>query len=219
MTEIEFLSWVRGPGFQIATVIFVFGVIVRLLEILSLGRKASLAEAKGSEMSGGLRAIVSRMIPESDTMKRSRFTIIAGYVFHIGLFIAIFFFAPHILLVQDVVGISWPALPTPIVDAATVLTIIALLAILVHRLKDPVLKYLTNSQDYLVWLVTILPMITGYIAFHRVGLTAPSLLAVHIASVELLMVVFPFTKLMHTFTFILSRWYNGAVSGFKGVQS
>ncbi len=37
--------------------------------------------------------------------------------------------------------------------------------------------------------------------------------------VELLMIVFPFTKLMHAFTIFLARWYNGAISGFRGVQS
>jgi nitrate reductase gamma subunit len=219
MTEIEFLSWVRGTGFQIASMIFVFGLIVRLLGILMLGRKANLAEANGSEMSGGLRTIVTRFMPETDSMKRSRFTIVAGYIFHIGIFIAVFFFAPHILFFKDVIGLSWPALPTQIVDAATVITMIALVAVLVRRWKDPVLKYLSNWQDYLVWVVTMLPLITGYLAFHRVGLPAPSLIALHILSVEILMVVFPFTKLMHTFTFILSRWYNGAVSGYKGVQS
>jgi len=219
MSEIEFLSWLRGTGFQIASVIFVFGVVVRLFEILMLGRKASLAEAKGSAMTGGLRTIFSRSIPESDTWKRSRFTIIAGYVFHAGVFIVLLLFAPHILLFKSMTGLSWPALPTQMVDAVTVITMISLLAVLVHRMKHPVLRYLSNSQDYLVWLVTLLPMITGYIAFHRVGLTAPSLLALHILSVELLMVVFPFTKLMHTFTIVLSRWYNGAISGYKGVPS
>ena len=29
MSEIEFLNWVRGPGFQIAAIIFVAGVIIR----------------------------------------------------------------------------------------------------------------------------------------------------------------------------------------------
>ena len=62
MTEIEFLSWVRGPGFQIAVIIFIAGIIIRFAEILLFGRKANLAEAKGSEMSGGLRTIVSRSI-------------------------------------------------------------------------------------------------------------------------------------------------------------
>jgi nitrate reductase gamma subunit len=37
--------------------------------------------------------------------------------------------------------------------------------------------------------------------------------------VELLMVVFPFTKLMHVFTILFARWYNGAMAGRRGVKS
>ena len=219
MSEIEFLNWVRGTGFQIAVVIFIAGIIIRFAEILLLGRKANLAEAKGSEMSGGLRTIFSRTIPDKDTFKRSSFTIVAGYIFHLGLFVAIFLFAPHILMFKDVIGFGWPSIPTAIVDALTVVSIIALLALLVNRMRDNVLKFLTTKEDYLVWMLTILPLITGYIAFHRIGMTAPTLLAIHILSVELLLVIFPFTKLMHTFTIVLSRWYNGAISGYRGVQS
>jgi len=219
MSEIEFLNWVRGTGFQIAVGIFIAGIIIRFAEILLLGRKANLAEAKGSEMSGGLRTIMSRFVPEKDTFKRSSITIVAGYIFHIGLFVTIFLFAPHILMFKDVIGFGWPSVPTPIVDAFTVISIIALLTLLVHRMRDNVLKFLTTKEDYLVWMLTILPLITGYIAFHRIGMTAPTLLAIHILSVELLLVIFPFTKLMHTFTFVLSRWYNGAISGYRGVQS
>ena len=81
------------------------------------------------------------------------------------------------------------------------------------------MRFLSGFQDYLVWLVTILPMLTGYMAFHRVGLSPPMLIAIHILSVELLMVVFPFTKLMHAFTLFMSRYYNGAIAGYKGVNS
>ena len=219
MTEIEFLSWVRGPGFQIATVIFVAGVVIRIAEILLLGRAANLAEPKGSEMGGGLRTILSRSIPDAGTFRRSTFTLVAGYIFHIGLFVTIFLFAPHVLMFKDIVGFGWPSLPTPIVDALAVVSIIALLAVLVHRLTNKVLRFLNNFEDLLVWFVTIAPLVTGYIAFHRVGLTAPTLIGIHILSVELLMVVFPFTKLMHAFTIFIARWYNGAISSFRGVES
>ena len=219
MTEIEFLNWVRGPGFQIAVIIFIAGIIIRFAEILLLGRKANLAEAKGSEMSSGLRTIVTRSFPDKSTFQRSTFTIVAGYIFHIGLFVTIFLFAPHILMFKDIIGFGWPSLPTPIVDAMAVVTIIAMLAVLAHRMRDNVLRFLSTREDYIVWLVTIAPLITGYIAFHRIGMTAPTLLAIHILSVELLLVVFPFTKLMHTFTVVLSRWYGGAISGYRGVKS
>ena len=219
MSEIELLSWVRGDGFQIAVFIFVAGVVIRILEILLLGRNKNLAEAKGSEMSGGLKTVFSRSVPDKGTLKRSTFTIVSGYIFHLGLFVTIFLFAPHILMFKEVSGLSWPSLPTPIVDAVTIVTIITLLAVLAHRMQNTVLRFLTNHVDILVWLVTILPLITGYIAFHRIGTTAPSLLAIHILSVELLLVIFPFTKLMHAFTLFIARWYNGAISGYRGVDS
>lgn len=219
MSEIEFLNWVRGQGFQIAVIIFIAGVIIRFAEILLLGRKTNLAEAKGSEMSGGLRTIVTRSVPDKSTLKRSTFTIVAGYIFHIGLFVTIFLFAPHIMMFKDVIGFGWPSIPTPIVDALAVISIITLLAILVHRMRDNVLKFISTKEDYVVWMLTILPLITGYIAFHRIGMTAPTLLAIHILSVELLLVAFPFTKLMHAFTLVMARWYTGAISGYRGVES
>ena len=219
MSEIEFLNWVRGQGFQIAVIIFIAGVIIRFAEILLLGRKTNLAEARGSEIAGGLRTIVTRSVPDKSTLKRSTFTIVAGYIFHIGLFVTIFLFAPHIMMFKDVIGFGWPSIPTPIVDALAVISIITLLAILVHRMRDNVLKFISTKEDYLVWMLTILPLITGYIAFHRIGMTAPTLLAIHILSVELLLVAFPFTKLMHAFTLVMARWYTGAISGYRGVES
>jgi nitrate reductase gamma subunit len=218
MTEIEFLIWVRGPGFQIASVIFVAGLLLRLFEIMMMGRKANLAEARGSEMKGGLRTILSRSVHLSTT-RRSAFSQTAGYIFHIGLFVTILLFAPHILVFHDIFGVKWPSLPTTVIDAITVVTIITMFAVLAHRLLDPVIRFLSKPHDYFAWFVTILPLITGYFAFHRVGMTAPSLIAIHILSVELLMVVFPFTKLTHAFTVFLSRWYNGAISGYRGVES
>jgi nitrate reductase gamma subunit len=220
MSEAELLLWVRGPALQIATVIFLLGIVVRLAEILMLGRKKDLAEARGSAVAGGLRTILSRFIPDAGTLQRSTFNVVAGYIFHIGFFVVLFLFAPHILLFDDVMGVSWPSLPTSVVDATAVVTMIALLAVLAHRLRHPVMRFLSRFQDYLVWLVTFLPVVTGYLAFHRVDvLPPPTLITIHILSVELLMVIFPFTKLMHAFTLFMARYYNGAISGYKGVNS
>ena len=219
MTETEFLSWVRGPAFEIATFIFVVGILVRILEILILGRKTNLAQARGSAIAGGSKTLFSQFIPYAGTFRRSAFTVISGYLFHIGLFITIFLYAPHILLFESVFGISWPSLPTPVIDAITVATIITLFAILIYRLQHPVLRFISRFHDYLAWLVTILPLITGYLAFHRIGGTPTTLLAIHILSVELLMILFPFTRLIHTFTLFMARWYNGAMAGFRGVSA
>lgn len=220
MTQIEFLLWVRGPAFEIATIIFVVGVVVRIMEIVFLGRKRNLAEPRGSAVMGGLSTIVTRSTKHNFRLSTfNSYTMVAGYIFHIGFFVTLLLFAPHILVIDEVFGVSWPSLPTPVIDAITVVTIVTLLAILIHRLRHPVLRFLSRFQDYLVWFVTILPLITGYLAFHRIGLAPQMLLATHILSVELLMVVFPFTKLIHAFTLFMARYYNGAISGYRGVQS
>ncbi len=217
MTATDWLLWARGPAFEIATVILVMGMIVRFIEILMLGRKENLASPKGSATAGGFRTMVARSIPAEGTLQRSPFTIMVGYIFHIGLFVVIFLLAPHILVFSSVIGLSWPALPTMIVDAVAVITILALIAVLASRLNNKVKRYLSGPMDYIVWALTILPLITGYMAFHRIGFSGPMLLALHIMSVELLMIAFPFTKLSHAFTLFLARFYNGAVTGIKGV--
>ena len=126
MTETEFLQWVRGPAFEAATIIMVAGIIVRILEILLLGRKRDLAEPKGTATTSGLRTIITRSVPDKNTFKRSAFTLTTGYVFHIGLFVVIFLYAPHILVFHELLNISWPALSTPVVDATAVITIMTM---------------------------------------------------------------------------------------------
>jgi len=219
MTDTEFLFWVRGPAFNAATFIMCAGLVIRFLEIFLLGRKADLAEARGSAAAGGLRTMLRRSIPDAGSFERSGFTIVSGYIFHIGLFSVIFLFVPHILVFETATGLGWPGLPSNIIDATNVVTMIALLAVLIHRIKDPVMRMLSEFNDYLVWFVTFLPLLTGYLAFHRIGLSASMMIGLHILSVELLMVLFPFTKLSHAFTLWMARWYNGAIAGYKGVQS
>lgn len=220
MTEVEFLQWVRGPAFQVATAIFVVGIIIRLVEVFALGRARDLAEPRGNATLAGLKVIVTRSIPKPNTMTtRSAFTETAAWIFHTGLLLVILFAAPHIPVFEHILGFSWPNLPTPIIEALSVITIITLIAVLLHRIYDPVMRFLSRGQDYLSWLVTFLPMLTGYLAFHQALLPYKTMLALHILSVELLMVVFPFSKLMHAFTVFSSRYFNGAAAGFKGVSS
>jgi nitrate reductase gamma subunit len=78
---------------------------------------------------------------------------------------------------------------------------------------------LSGFEDYFTRLVTFLPILTGWLAYHRMVDPYPLILGIHILTVLLLMVVLPFTKLMHAFTLFLSRWYNGAIYGRRGVQS
>jgi len=114
MNSAEFLLWVRGPGLQIAVGIMVFGIVVRLFEIFLLGRKQNLAALRGSGIGQGFKTMFSRSVPiDKNTARRSMFTFITGYIFHIGLFVVIFLLAPHISLFKSVFGFAWPSISTP----------------------------------------------------------------------------------------------------------
>jgi nitrate reductase gamma subunit len=218
MTAPELLSWARGTGLQIAVIVFCAGLLLRAFEIFMLGQRKNLAETRSDGVSEGLRTIARRFLPvDRNTLQRSLFMVIAGYTFHIGLLLVIFFLAPHIQLFKSVLGFSWPSLATPIIDFATVVAMVALMALLWRRITHPVLKLLSRAEDYLVWAITFLPLLTGYMSYHHLLLPYTWMLAIHILSVELMLVLFPFTKLTHTFTIFLARWYNGMMAGQKGV--
>jgi nitrate reductase gamma subunit len=218
-TSIDFLLWVKGPAFDVALAVFIIGILIRLFEILLLGRTPDLAEAKGSEFSAGLKTLINRNLPEKGSLKRSPFTVIGGYIWHIGFLITLFLFIPHIELLNATFGVKWPGLANHLVDAVAVVTLVTLSAMLIDRMTHPVKRFLSGPEDYLVWVLTFLPLLTGYLAYHRLIDPYPLVLGLHILSAELLMVVFPFTKLMHAITFIFARWYNGAMAGRRGVQS
>ncbi len=215
----DFLLWVRGPAFDIAATIFVVGILIRLFEILSLGRKANLSEPKGEEFGPGMKTVMTRSIPELGTFRRQPLTVIAGYMFHAGFLISLIFFVPHIEIFKATFGFSWPGLPNPLIDSAAVVTLIGLLAALWHRLMSPVMRCISTGEDWLVWLLTFAPIVTGYLAYHRMVDPYPLILGLHVLSINLLMLFFPFTKLMHTFSVFLSRWYNGAMNGRRGIES
>lgn len=217
MNEMELLTWVRGTGLNIAIGLFVLGMLWRLIEIYGLGRKQDLAPARNAPGASGWHTIARRSLPPHGMLKRSPISYIGGYIFHIGLFIAVFFFAPHIKLVDSLLGLSWPGLPSQVIDAVTVVTLATMLLVLFDRINNPVKRYLSTVGDYFAWALTFLPLLTGFLAVKHLLLPYTTMLALHILSVELLLVALPFTKLIHVFTLFASRWYNGDISGKRGV--
>ena len=219
MNSIELLMWARGPGFDIALFIFVAGMLLRLLEVLSLGRKPDLAEGRGSALQGGLKTLWTRNFPRRSTFRNEPLRILNGYLLHIGLFVTVFLFVPHIALFESALGIGWPGLSSGVVNAIGAITVLSLVAALLLRILTPVVRFLSTYDDYLAWLVTFLPVFTGFLAFNHLLLPYTLMLALHILSVELLLVVAPFSKLTHMFSFALARWYQGSQAGHRGVES
>jgi nitrate reductase gamma subunit len=215
----DLLMWARGPAFDIALTIFVAGMLIRILEILVLGRKKDFAKPKGNPVGQGVKTVFTRSVPRKGLVKFAPITYIGGYIFHIGFLIAFFLFAPHIALIDSLIGINYPGVGRVIIESATALALLAIIALFWSRMTDPVRRALTTWQDYLLLILSALPLITGYVAVNKLFGDGTLMLALHILSVELLMVAFPFTKLTHAFTFVIARYYNGTIQGRKGAET
>lgn len=216
----ELLAFAKGPILMWSLIIFVVGVSWRLIGVLMLRRKPDYSEARShATMWGGVRTVFTRMWPRKEFQARTAYSSALGYVFHFGLAIVVFLFVPHILFIKDLTGLSWGGLPSGVIYATGVVTMIALIAALIRRLTHPVLKLLSNFDDYFSWFVTTAPVLTGLLAVAHLGARYETLLGLHILSVELLFIWFPFGKLMHAILFAVSRGTTGALLERKGAAT
>ncbi len=225
----DLLSFARGPALTVALFVFVAGTLWRLVGVLRRPRMRDLSpprEGAPSNLVGALRAIVRGMWPRREFGQAALVTSINGYVFHIGLALVFFGYAPHIAFIRRVIGLAWPALPDMVMYLAAGATIVSLLLALSLRLTDPVLRKISNADDTITWTITFLPVITGMavlsepsaaiLARDHVIYAGP--LAVHLLTLELLLIWFPFGKLMHAFLFAFSRGATGMRFNHRGVR-
>ena len=215
------LDFARGPALSIAFAVFLIGVLWRLFSLVLLPKASDNSPARadsGSAFGQGLRGFWRHMWPADPYLKSSVFALVNGYAFHLGLAIVVFGLAQHIQFIKDVFGISWPGLPTGVITLAAIVTLASLVGALVRRLTNPVLKLISTGNDYITWLVTVLPVITGIMTINHLRLRYETLLALHILSFALMLVWFPFGKLMHAFLVFLTRSRTGVVYGRRGVK-
>jgi nitrate reductase gamma subunit len=225
----DLLHFARGPALTVALAVFVLGTLWRLARVLLRPRMPDLSpprEGAPANLVGAMRSVIHGLWPRKEFVRALWIGTIAGYVFHIGLALVFFGYAPHIAFIRRLTGLSWPALPDVVMYLAAGATVIALVAALASRLTDPVLRKISNADDILTWTVTFLPIITGMaVAFEpSAAILAhdqpfhPVRLAVHLLTLELLLVWFPFGKLMHAFLFALSRGATGMRFSHRGVE-
>lgn len=214
------LDFARGPGLQWSLIILVVGIVWRLLGALLIGGRKDLSAARRPGGVGdGMGTIVTRSLPAEAFEKRIRFQHVSGYAWHVALFITVLFFAPHILFFKSILGFGWPNLPNGVVLFSGAVALGVLIALLIRRAMHPVQKLLSNFDDYFSVILTILPLITGFLAYAHVGGRYETLLAVHLLSIEALFVWFPFGKLMHSAMTFPSRYQAGTSFGRKGVKA
>jgi nitrate reductase gamma subunit len=218
----DLLGFARGPALKVALAIFCLGVVWRIVGFALLRLRRDLNKPRTSTLkflSGGVVTIGSRSWPHKEFIGRTGAGEALGYSYHIGLFVVVLLFGPHIVFLGSLFGFTWPGLPSSLITMLSVLTLTLFLAVLFRRVTNPVMRMLSNFDDYFSWFITALVLVTGLAATAHIGAPYEKLLAWHILSVDALLIWFPFGKLMHAFYIFPSRAINGALLARKGAIS
>jgi nitrate reductase gamma subunit len=224
----DLLDFARGPALWASLAILLAGTVWRVWGIFRLPAKVDWSEPRGTRLvAGAWRAIVDRMIPKREFRKSATLATSNAYLYHAGLAVIVFGYLPHVYFIERLTGLSWPPLPAAIVYMAVAVTFVSLLIALMYRLTDPVLRLISSFDDYFSWFIVFLPLATGMAAINPPfpPSAAPEMpldpvpVALHLLSVELLLIWLPFGKLAHSFLVFISRGMTGAAFARKGART
>ncbi|MCP4578341.1 MAG: respiratory nitrate reductase subunit gamma [Deltaproteobacteria bacterium] len=202
-----------GPALWITFIIFFGGLIVRITFLFGLSRERDRVFYNHTSFKWGVKSVFFWLIPwGTESMRRQPVFTLMVFLFHLCLLATPIFLNAHNLLWDEAFGISLWSLPDGWADILTIIMMFSGAFLLVRRLIRPEVRILTGAWDYVLLVITLLPFITGFLAYHQWG-PYDTLLLLHIISGELLMVLIPFSKLGHMLLFFFTRAFIGFEMG------
>lgn len=207
---------IDGILWDIALVVFFVGIIWRIIDVIRRGRRRDLAVPRETGVASAIMANIRGFFPRSEVSSRVRMQVIGGYMFHVGLLVLLFFAAPHVkFIAEHITGFGWAALPYWAFIVTAQIAFAGLILLWIHRVLHPVTQLISGRGDHVASILVFFVMLTGCMALAE---TSTGLRLFHRFTVEMLMIYFPFSTLMHALMFVPSRAYSGASFGRRGVR-
>jgi nitrate reductase gamma subunit len=218
------LSFARGPFFQVSLLIFIVGMSYRLFRIVFLGWSRDRVKPRGSKFGGVVKSYLKGLLIlpffpwVKNTFNRNPLIYIAGGLFHLALFVVVFLGTAHMLVWKDLLGFGWFTLKTPLVDLLAAIGIISLIMLLINRIVNPVVKMISGPAEYISWVLVFLPFITGYMMYHHIGSPYEKTFALHVLTVDVLLIWIPLSRISHFMFYFFSRTIHGVEFGKRAVS-
>ncbi len=200
------LSFAQGPLFGVALLVMVLGLARHvLIQLAALAR--SWQDVRGARWQAILRDAAGWAVPVGHLARGTVVITVISFVFHVGVVLVPLFLADHIALWERFLGVGLPQLPPAAAEWLSLVTIACGLALLLVRVAMTRVRDLSRSSDYLVLVLVLLPMVSGYLAAHPAANPLPwtAMMLIHALSADLLLVAIPFTKLAHVVLFPFER--------------
>ena len=213
-------AFLTGPALWFTFIFLIGGLLVRIGVLFRLSLKKDRIVYNHISLGWGLQSILQWLIPGgSASMRQQPVFTVAAFVFHLSLLIVPLFLSAHILLWEEAFDITLWSLPDALADGMTLILIGAAIYLGVRRRIRPEVRILTSSWDYFLLVMTTLPFITGFLAYHQWG-PYEVLLILHILLSQILLILIPITKLGHMILFFFTRAFIGfEMGGRRGAKS
>ena len=207
------LEFLTGPMLVASLSIFFGGLALRaLLYFKGLDQKlerVAYTRYMASGLIGAAASIIKWIVPFASRGWRADVpNAIPFILLHLGAVLLPFFLLGHTIVLEDVTGISLPAMPMLLADILTFLAILGLLIYLGRRLMLSHVSIMTTGQDWYMLFLSLFVFASGAFArFDAAGYDTWLLL--HVLSGEILLITAPFTKFSHIILFFCSRAQHG----------
>jgi len=209
-----FLTGFYALFFYFATIVLVAGVGYKIYEYARTPAPLKVPTMPAPLTRGG---VVLRLLGEvvlfKSLFRSNKWIWLFGWMFHFGLLLVLL---RHLRYFTDPVW-GWVALLQPFGKYAAFAMVIGLIGLLARRFVVERIRYISNPSDYLMLvlllviggsgmmmtfvmhtdIVQVKAFFLGAMSFSWQPIPADPILLVHLTAVFLLMIVFPYSKLLH----------------------
>jgi hypothetical protein len=191
----------------ISLAVALVGVGVWIYQLLSRPGACDPSPGKGSAKLGVLYAFTLGMLPwKKESARMHPLVYLRGIGFHIGIFAAI------LVLTLSIFNITSHYLLSLVLIVLMWLGVVSGLAAIVSRAADPMLRGISNADDYISPALITLFMLAG--ALSVMGLLATVYFYI---TTSVLCLYLPWSKVRHCVYFFFSRGKIGAMMGHRGL--
>lgn len=200
--------------FYLATIVLVLGLVAKIIQYARTPAPLKIATTPAPVTKSGVVLRLFREVVFFESLfKSTKWTWIFGWIFHIGLF---FVLLRHLRYFIDPVWLPI-ALIQPFGIYGGFAMVIGLVGLFARRLFVDRIRYISSPSDFL-WLILLIALgcsglimsylvhtdvvmvkefFTGLLSFNLAELPVDFPLIVHLSLVIVLMILFPFSKLLH----------------------
>jgi nitrate reductase gamma subunit len=209
----SFYNFVSGPLAWIAFILFLGGILFRLVRMLRLVAEKERFIFTYMSWYYSLRSILHWITPFGTVnWRRQPVMTVVTFAFHICLFAVPIFLLAHAVLWDEALGLSWWSLPDAVADGMTVIVILGAIYFLVRRLTRPEVKFVTSASDFVLLIIVAAPFVTGFLAYHQ-WFSYPLMMSLHVLAGDIMLAAIPFTRLSHMIFSPFTRAYMGSEFG------